>query len=58
MSERFPETMLLRLSTGLREAIERAAVAEHTKPTDYIRRALLERVRKDCRRSADDEARV
>jgi hypothetical protein len=40
MSARFQEAVLLRLPTGLREAIDRAADAEHSKRTDFIRRAL------------------
>ena len=52
MSARFQEAVLLRLSTGLREAIDRAADAEHSKRTDFIRRAIVERLRKDSRARA------
>jgi hypothetical protein len=60
MSARFQEAVLLRLPTGLREAIDRAADAEHSKRTDFIRRAIVERLRKDGRARASQaaEARV
>jgi hypothetical protein len=52
MSARFQEAVLLRLPTRLREAIDRAADAEHSKRTDFIRRAIVERLRKDNRARA------
>jgi hypothetical protein len=60
MGGRFQEAVLLRLPTGLREAIDRAADAEHSKRTDFIRRAIVERLHKDSRARASEaaEARV
>jgi len=46
MGTRFQDAVLLKLPAGLREAIDRAADAECTKRTDFIRRAIVERLRK------------
>ena len=44
---RFPVRMCLRAPLGLQEAIEVAAAAQHTQPSEWARRALLRGLEED-----------
>ena len=56
MGTRYQEAVLLKLPTGLREAIDRAADAVYTKRTDFIRRAIVERLSRDSVSAAVHES--
>lgn len=51
---RFPVRMCLRTPIGLQEAIEVAAAAQHTQPSEWARRALLRGLEVDGFRLTSD----